>query len=244
MHLFTYTKLHFLTGTLAHFEMRHNISWNGVSWYIRSSALNIILMKTDNCEHNSQYVSLCVRTFMIISKWTCIYFPRPSQMSKCGFMVQPDMKWQLQLCAYYIWNNFKHCIFLLQVRVKCIISVLKMAPVPWSATVASIAKQGLEVHHPLTGSVRHEQKMMEVKIVQKKYGFTKFLIEKCSVSITFFMYYSIIYRSNYIISSSFFFPMQTFTSRMAFSQSALFWPSFPICDFALISVFTQFHFLF
>lgn len=71
-------------------------------------------------------------------------------------------------------------------RVKCIISVLKMAPVPWSATVAGIAKQGLEVHHPLIGSVRHEQKMMEVKIVQKKYGFTKFLIEKCSVSIRFF----------------------------------------------------------
>jgi len=87
------------------------------------------------------------------------------------------------------------------VRVKCIISVLKMAPVPWSATVAGIAKQGLEVHHPLIGSVRHEQKMMEVKIVQKKYGFTKFLIEKCSVSIRFFMYYRIIYGSNYTIFS-------------------------------------------
>ena len=49
--------------------------------------------------------------------------------------------------------------------------------------MAGIAKQGLEVHHPLIGSIRHEQKMMEVKIVQKKYGFTKFLIEKCSVSI-------------------------------------------------------------
>jgi len=114
-----------------------------------------------------------------------------------------------------------------------------MAPVPWSATVAGIAKQGLEVHHPLPGSIRHEQKMMEVKIVQKKYGFTKFLIEKCSVSITVFMYYSIIYKSNYIISSSSFFlfffflflffffssssfPMQIFTSRMAFSQSALY----------------------
>lgn len=70
-----------------------------------------------------------------------------------------------------------------------------MAPVPWSATVTGIAKQGLEDHHPLIGSVRHEQKMMEVKIVQKKYGLTKFLIEKCNVSIRLFMYYSIIYRS-------------------------------------------------
>jgi hypothetical protein len=70
-----------------------------------------------------------------------------------------------------------------------------MAPVPWSVTVTGIAKQGLEVHHPLIGSVRHEQKMMEVKIVQKKYGFTKFFIEKCNVSIRFFVCYSIIYRS-------------------------------------------------
>jgi hypothetical protein len=61
-----------------------------------------------------------------------------------------------------------------------------MAPVPWSSTVAGIAKQGLEVSHPLVGSIRHEQKMMEVKILQKKYGFTKLLIEKCSVSIVFF----------------------------------------------------------
>lgn len=162
------------------------------------------------------------------------------------------MKWQLQLRAYYIWNNFKHCIFLLQVRVKCIISVLKMAPVPWSATVAGIAKQGLEVHHTLIGSVRHEQKMMEVKIVQKKYGFTNFLIEKCSVSITFFMYYSIIYRSNYIIFSStfvffFFFPMQT-TSRMAFSQSALYfdllsnlWFCINICFYTIPLSFLKPH---
>jgi hypothetical protein len=57
-----------------------------------------------------------------------------------------------------------------------------MAPVPWSSTVESIARQGMEIDHPLTGSLRHEQKMMEVKIVQKKYGFTKFSMESCNVS--------------------------------------------------------------
>ena len=179
MHLFLYTKLHFLTGTLARFEMRQNT---------RRQIIMNIMYSMCRCVSGTLWQSP-------------VCFPRPSQVSKCGFMVQPDIKWQLQLCAYYTWNNLKHCIFLLQVRVKCIISVLKMAPVPWSATVAGIAKQGLEVHHPLIGSVRHEQKMMEVKIVQKKYGFTKFLIEKCSVSIRFFMYYRIIYGSNYTIFS-------------------------------------------
>lgn len=57
-----------------------------------------------------------------------------------------------------------------------------MAPVPWSSTVEGIARQGLEVDHPMIGLVRHEQKMMEVKIVQKKYGFTKLSVENCSVS--------------------------------------------------------------
>jgi hypothetical protein len=57
-----------------------------------------------------------------------------------------------------------------------------MAPVPWSATVVGIAKQGLEVDSPLVGLLRHEQKMMDVKVVQKKYGFTKFLVQNCNVS--------------------------------------------------------------
>ncbi|XP_023718978.1 kinetochore-associated protein 1 isoform X3 [Cryptotermes secundus] len=73
------------------------------------------------------------------------------------------------------------CIHNLEVRIKCIISVLKMAPVPWSSTVECIARQGLEVDHPMIGLVRHEQKMMEVKIVQKKYGFTKLSVENCSL---------------------------------------------------------------
>ncbi|KDR22172.1 Kinetochore-associated protein 1 [Zootermopsis nevadensis] len=73
------------------------------------------------------------------------------------------------------------CINDLGVRVKCIISVLKMAPVPWSATVVGIAKQGLEVDNPSIGLLRHEQKMMDVKVVQKKYGFTKFLVQNCNL---------------------------------------------------------------
>jgi hypothetical protein len=58
-----------------------------------------------------------------------------------------------------------------------------MAPVPWSVTVVGIAEQGLEVDHPLNGLLRHEQKMMKVKIVQKKYGFTRLFVPNCNVSI-------------------------------------------------------------
>jgi hypothetical protein len=57
-----------------------------------------------------------------------------------------------------------------------------MAPVPWSVAVVGIANQGLEVDNPLTALLRHEQKMMDVKVVQKKYGFTKVLVQNCSVS--------------------------------------------------------------
>jgi hypothetical protein len=57
-----------------------------------------------------------------------------------------------------------------------------MAPVPWSSTVEGIARHGMEVDHPLIELLRHEQKMVEVKIVQKKYGFTKLSVESCSVS--------------------------------------------------------------
>jgi hypothetical protein len=77
-----------------------------------------------------------------------------------------------------------------------------MAPVPWSSTVAGIAKQGLEVDHPLTELLRHEQKMMEVKIVQKKYGLTKFSVANCNVSMKIDSTLSSHHKSNNITLKS------------------------------------------
>ncbi|XP_069700071.1 kinetochore-associated protein 1-like [Periplaneta americana] len=87
---------------------------------------------------------------------------------------EADAPWEATLAAIipYIDN--------LETRIKCIISVLTMAPVPWSSTVLSIAKQGLGVDHPLTEQIRHEHKIMEVKIVQKKYGLIRLPVQNCT----------------------------------------------------------------
>ncbi|XP_069700061.1 kinetochore-associated protein 1-like [Periplaneta americana] len=87
---------------------------------------------------------------------------------------EADAPWEATLAAIipYIDN--------LETRIKCIISVLTMAPVPWSSTVLGIAKQGLGVDHPLTEQIRHEHKIMEVKIVQKKYGLIRLPVQNCT----------------------------------------------------------------
>lgn len=50
------------------------------------------------------------------------------------------------------------------------LSLLKKAPVPWSASIASLVDKSLKLKHPLVAELRMEHNLMPTKLIIKKYG--------------------------------------------------------------------------
>lgn len=65
---------------------------------------------------------------------------------------------------------------------KCILCVLKNSPVPWSDTIVKIYEKALTYKNPLTKLIFEQKKMIECKLILKKYDLKDNTLTKSRVS--------------------------------------------------------------
>lgn len=81
-------------------------------------------------------------------------------------------------------------------RLEQILLVLRKAPVPWSLTIATLAKTSINYDHSLSFKIKIEYDYVPIKLILKKYGYATIGVN--NVSINYDIIFSVIFICCYI----------------------------------------------
>lgn len=81
-------------------------------------------------------------------------------------------------------------------RLEQILLVLRKAPVPWSSTIATLAKTSINYDHSLSFKIKIEYDYVPIKLILKKYGYATIGVN--NVSINYDIIFSVISICCYI----------------------------------------------
>ncbi|RZF42382.1 hypothetical protein LSTR_LSTR004190 [Laodelphax striatellus] len=82
-------------------------------------------------------------------------------------LVYPGAPWEVRAV------KITRAIYAAQVRLECVLSLLKVAAAPLSKFILETVDEALKLYHPLTAAIREQLMLVPSKLVLKKYGFTE-----------------------------------------------------------------------
>ncbi|XP_065204006.1 kinetochore-associated protein 1 [Planococcus citri] len=75
-----------------------------------------------------------------------------------------------------------NCISSIEEKLKCVLCVLKYSPVPWSSIVSNICDEALKYKSPLTKLINEQKKLVNCKLILKKYDLKDNVLTKSHVN--------------------------------------------------------------